>query len=246
VSSIESLNAKIEKMISTVGKDNLRPKNPSFDKNKNIAELMVAVALMNRNRWDDSENSPVAKRIRAFVEAYPSIRSVEQLKQVLDKMDDKWEITCEILHMGGSGKPDEPYPGRTRHGKNQWLRTRMLVEIVDAFLKYKMDYNLNCSDAEVLKHWAENSNRSVENIPLRENVYGIGQKTVDWLRIFGAGMNQTAEDRWVIRGLFSLGLGDAVQTVEFISKITGLTPYQLDGLFIDYGKKMKKISKLED
>jgi hypothetical protein len=184
---------------------------------RNPAELMVAAALVNQNRWD-----PVVKsRLKLFRAKHRGVESITDLRNLLARMSDE-AIYKRVLHFG-NGKNPRNY------------RTPLLRGLVKGFCAYgsKMARGKKePSDFEIMRTWArESDSRKALRDAAGGEIPGLGPKLVDWLRMFGGDFQTVPNDVYTMRGMKCLGLDDAGKTAEFLARLFRISPRTLDMIF---------------
>lgn len=177
---------------------------------RNHAEVLVAGALVNRNRW-----TTVAKRLTKFRKRYPSVRTVRGLNELLKNLDDRG-ICSEVLGWAYSKKH---------------YRHKMLRGLSQAFVRYQeheeSKLGRKLTDFELFRIWARQEDPSA---PLK-NIKGVGPKLVDWMKMYYGDVQTVPEDVWTKRGLKALGFEDLEDLALFVAKLFSLTPHTLDKTF---------------
>ena len=114
-----------------------RAKNEKEDYCQNGAEVLVAAALVNQNRW-----TTVAKRLRRFRQKYRSVTTVRRLDQLIRSLDDRQ--VCE-------GVLDWAYS--RKHSRHDLLRGLSM-----AFVRYQQkketELGRPVSDFDLYRRWA--------------------------------------------------------------------------------------------
>ncbi len=219
--AIETVRSEVLKLVSTVpAKDrHLLPfrerARRSMEDYRNPAQLMVAAALVNQNRW-----TKVSKRLAGFRESYGRTTTIGELSRLLVRMTDV-QVSDRILDWGK----------RVKHG-----RVKLLRGLVHGFLGYS--YMLarrkgrRLDDYEMLRQWAREKNPQ-ERLEQHagKRIRGLGPKLVAWLRMFGGDFPTIPFDVYTKEGMARLGLGDMGSVAEFVADVCGVSRYALDKAF---------------
>jgi len=192
--------APFEKRVQKPGKDELR----------SPAEVFVAAALVNRNRW-----TTVARRLQRFRKRFPKTRSFHQLLELVSPMNHK-DVSEEVLGWAYSN----------RHNRPQLLKG--LVKVFGAYrLQLERRMGRRVTDYELLRSWA----REESPMTILDNVPGVGSKLVDWLMMFYGDVQTVPYDVWSDRGLKRLGFGSPGEYASFIARLFSIPPHTLDKVF---------------
>jgi hypothetical protein len=182
------------------------------------ASLMINTALAMRQRWETA--SP---RYRNFVRKYSSIKSLADLKSLLDSMSEK-EFCQKVL-------------GMTIKRPDFW-RYKMLTELVDAFLSYKRRKGLK-NDWDAILKWGRGVNLDDLDRDPVGRINRVGPATVQNLRLF-SGIDTSKPDVHVLKVLHRLVDEAPTRFVELISKDTGYRAAELDQIFWYWDSKRNK------
>lgn len=221
---LEKLASAVEELISCVPisqrklkRFEIRVRCPE-EAYRSPAELLVAAALVNQTRYQ----SVVVPRLRKFRSEHRGLRSVSQLRRLVDSKSDEY-IYRRVLHLGKGQNPRN-------------FRARLLRGLARAFDEYarklRQRHRRRATDYEVLRTWAREPNPfNALQEANGEKIAGLGPKLVDWLRMFGGDVATVPSDVYTIEGMKKLGLGDPGETAAFVARLFGLSPYALDVAF---------------
>lgn len=184
------------------------------------AEAVMNTALAINWGWEKQ----ALPRLEAFLKAYPEVRSLEDLRDLLVSMSPR-EVCNRLLRIHPSN------PGQN----SRYLR---LKNLVNGLIRYKESTSARTWD-EALMNWAERFDGSPQD-PLL-GLKHIGLATVQNLRLV-LGLDTFKPDRQVLSVLRELGFGevddyDSVKIMKWISEVTGYRVVELDQLFWHYRAK---------
>jgi len=183
------------------------------------AEALVNTVLAIRQRWKET----VEPRLDAFRRNYAKIRTIYDLKELMDSMSEH-EFCDKILGMKIKETPNRRY--------------EMLKNMILSFIQYQEEKGF-ASDYEAMKDWAQKCDLS----KLKEDIIGkipnVNIATVQNLRIC-LGIDTLKPDVHIKNALKEIGLGNDVEVSELISELTGYSPCELDQIFWHWDKSRER------
>ena len=172
---------------------------------ENSAIALITTVLAMRAKW----NETARPRIEAFKVKYPHVKTLEDLKNLIDSMSEK-EFCKKVLDF-------KSHP--------RYVRLKKLTKVLMA---YQQDNEFD-DDWEAVQDWAKivdinNLEDSVRKID------GVGLATVQNIRLT-CGIDTAKPDVHVKESLKEVRLGNEVEVVELISELTGYKSRELDQIF---------------
>lgn len=215
-SKLEFLKEKIEEMRNTKIKSTKEMIGEVARKHlvsqwaETPAEALVNTVLAIRQRWTET----VEPRLDAFRRNYPHIRTIYDLKKLIDSMSE-YDFCDKVFGMKIKETPNRRY--------------EMLKGMVTSFIQYQKEKGFS-SDSKAMKDWAENCELSDLESDIIGELPNVGLATVQNLRIC-LGIDTLKPDVHIRRAMEEIGLGNDVEVCELISELTGYSPLELDQIF---------------
>lgn len=209
-------NTKVNSSEETIGEKVRREKQDKWVNNH--VEAIVNTILAMHQRWE----STAEPRFLKYQKEHHDIDTLYKMRDFINTKSEK-EFCKEILGFNIT--------------KNQNWRYEMLKDMVNAFIKYQEDMQLESDEAAMLK-WANEFELSNENDPIM-SINQVGLATVQNLRLC-LGINTIKPDVHIKNALVNIGLGNDVQICELVSELTGIPCRDLDQIFWHWGQKQSK------
>lgn len=179
------------------------------------AEALVNTVLAIRQRWTET----VEPRLEAFRRNYPNVKTIYDLKELLDSMS-QYDFCERIFGMKIQKTPNRRY--------------EMLKGMIISFIQYQKEKGFT-SDHDAMKDWAQKCNLSTLEGDIIGRLQNVGLATAQNLRIC-LGINTLKPDVHIRRALEEIGLGNDVEISELISELTEYSPLELDQIFWRWDK----------
>jgi len=189
------------------------------------AEALVNTVLAIRQRWTET----VEPRLDAFRRNYPHIRTIYNLKKLIESMSE-YDFCDKVFDMKIKEIPNRRY--------------EMLKGMITSFIQYQKKKEFT-SDYEAMKDWAKNCDLSNLGDDIVGKIHNVGLATVQNLRIC-LGINTLKPDVHIKRALDEVGLGNDVEVCELISELTGYSPLELDQIFWHWDKDRSKKDEITE
>jgi len=172
---------------------------------ENSAIALITTVLAMRQKW----NETARPRIEAFKVKYPHVKTLKDLKDLVDSMSER-EFCKKILDF---------------ESHSRYARLKKLTKV---FIAYQKDKGFN-DDWEAVQDWAKRVDINNLEDSVRK-IKGIGLATVQNLRLT-CGIDTAKPDVHVKESLKEVRLGNEVEVVELISELTGYKCRELDQIF---------------
>ena len=177
---------------------------------KTPAEALVNTVLAIRQKWKET----VEPRLDAFRKNYSDIKTIYDLKALVDSMDE-YDFCKNVFDMRVTKSPNKRY--------------QLLKDMIATFIKHQKEKGFK-SDYEAMRDWAQKCDLSNLESDIIGRLPNVGLATVQNLRIC-LGVNTLKPDVHIKNALKEIGLGNDVDLCDLVSELTRYSPLELDQIF---------------